>query len=240
LIRLVVQSLFMALLQLENITRAFEVGGDKAGVFDVSLRLDSGKMVVLAGPSGSGKTTLLQVAGLLDPPDEGRVVIGGIEASQMPEARRCDLRLKQMGFVFQSFNLVPVLDAMENVMLPLQLLGFQTSEAAERAKKTLSRVGLESRMKSRPSELSGGQQQRVAIARALAAGPALVFADEPTANLDRAHGVPLIQLMRELALETGASFLVASHDHLVIDMADEIFQLEDGRIAAHELKGDPC
>jgi len=230
----------MALLQLENITRAFEVGGDKAGVFDVSLRLDSGKMVVLAGPSGSGKTTLLQVAGLLDPPDEGRVVIGGIEASQMPEARRCDLRLKQMGFVFQSFNLVPVLDAMENVMLPLQLLGFQTSEAAERAKKTLSRVGLESRMKSRPSELSGGQQQRVAIARALAAGPALVFADEPTANLDRAHGVPLIQLMRELALETGASFLVASHDHLVIDMADEIFQLEDGRIAAHELKGDPC
>jgi putative ABC transport system ATP-binding protein len=230
----------MALLQLENITRAFGVGGDRAGVFDVSLQLESGRMAVLAGPSGSGKTTLLQVAGLLDPPDEGRVVIGGIEASQLPETRLCDLRLKQMGFVFQSFNLVPVLNSIENVMLPLQLLGLPTSEAAERAKKTLSRVGLESRMKSRPSELSGGQQQRVAIARALAAGPTLVFADEPTANLDRAHGVPLIQLMRELALETGASFLVASHDHLVIDMADEVFQLEDGRIAAHELKGGPC
>jgi len=230
----------MAALQLENITRAFESGGDRAGVFDVSLQLDGGRMAVLAGPSGSGKTTLLQVAGLLDPPDEGRVVIGGVEASQLPEALRCDIRLKQMGFVFQNFNLVPVLDAVENVMLPLQLQGVPASQAAEIAKKSLLRVGLENRMKSRPGELSGGQQQRVAIARALAAEPKLVFADEPTANLDRAHGGPLIQLMRELARETGASFLVASHDHLVIDMADEIFYLEDGRVSAHEVKGATC
>lgn len=230
----------MVLLQLENITRAFEVGGERVGVFGASLRLGSGRLAALAGPSGSGKTTLLQIAGLLDSPDEGRVVLGGLDASRLPEPQRCGIRLKQIGFVFQNFNLVPVLDAMENVMLPLQLQGVPTTEAAERAKKILSRVGMEGRIKSRPGELSGGQQQRVAIARALAAGPILVFADEPTANLDRAHGGPLIDLMRELAQETGASFLAASHDPLVIDGADEVFRLEDGHVAAHEIKVAQC
>jgi putative ABC transport system ATP-binding protein len=230
----------MALLQLENITRAFESGGELAGAFNVSLALDSGVMAVLAGPSGSGKTTLLQVAGLLDQPDEGRVLLNGQSVSHLAESARCDIRLKQLGFIFQNFNLMPVLDAIENVMLPIQLLGHSRADASEMAASALVRVGLGNRLGHLPGELSGGQQQRVAIARALVAGPILVFADEPTANLDKAHGAPLIDLMRELASETGTSFLAASHDPMVIDRADEVYRLEDGRIVAIERRDAAC
>jgi putative ABC transport system ATP-binding protein len=222
------------MLQLRNLTRAYELGGERAGVFGVSLEVPKGCLAVLAGPSGSGKTTLLQLAGLLDEPDEGEVRLDGEPVSSLPEKARCDLRLRRLGFVFQAFNLVPVLSALENVMLPLQLQGVAEVEARSRAEAALARVGLADRGHHRPSQLSGGQQQRAAIARALAPEPLLVLADEPTASLDHAHGGPLMDLMAELALERGATFLVASHDPAVIGRAHRVFRLLDGRLAGEE------
>src|ERR1035438_3107839 len=164
------------MLQLDRITRAYELGGERAGVFGVSLEVPKGCLAVLAGPSGSGKTTLLQLAGLLDAPDEGEVRLDGQAVSALPEKVRCDLRLRRLGFVFQAFNLVPVLSALENVMLPLQLQGMADNEARRRAATALDRVGLADRLHHRPGQLSGGQQQRAAIAPAPAPGAALVLA----------------------------------------------------------------
>jgi putative ABC transport system ATP-binding protein len=218
------------MLELRNLTRAYELGGERAGVFGVSLEVPKGCLAVLAGPSGSGKTTLLQLAGLLDLPDEGEVRLDGQSVSNLPEKARCDLRLRRLGFVFQAFNLVPVLSALENVMLPLQLQGMADEEARRRATTALDRVGLADRRHHRPDQLSGGQQQRAAIARALAPDPLLVLADEPTASLDHAHGGPLMDLMAELAQERGVTFLVASHDPSVISRAHRVFRLMDGRL----------
>jgi putative ABC transport system ATP-binding protein len=224
------------MLELHNLTRAYELGGERAGVFDVSLEVCRGSLAVLAGPSGSGKTTLLQLAGLLDVPDEGAVRLDGNTVSSLPEKARCDLRLRKLGFVFQAFNLVPVLSALENVMLPLQLQGLAEGEARPRAEAALARVGLADRLHHRPGQLSGGQQQRAAIARALAPDPLLVLADEPTASLDHAHGGPLMDLMAELAQERGVTFLVASHDPAVIARAHRVFRLADGRLVDEEAR----
>jgi putative ABC transport system ATP-binding protein len=218
------------MLELRDITRAYELGGERAGVFGVSIEVPKGCLAVIAGPSGSGKTTLLQVAGLLDSPDTGDVHLDGEPVSRLPEKARCDLRLRRLGFVFQAFNLVPVLSALENVLLPLQLQGLPEPEALKRAEAALERVGLADRRHHRPGQLSGGQQQRVAIARALAPEPLLVLADEPTASLDHAHGGPLMDLMADLARERGTAFLVASHDPAVIARADRVFRLTDGRL----------
>jgi putative ABC transport system ATP-binding protein len=218
------------MLELRGVTRAYELGGDRAGVFEVSLEVPKGTLAVLAGPSGSGKTTLLQVAGLLDHADAGEVRLEGRTVSGLPERERCDLRLRRLGFVFQTFNLVPVLSALENVMLPLQIQGVSERTARDRAMGMLERVGLSDRQHHRPGQLSGGQQQRTAIARALVSDPALVLADEPTANLDHAHGGPLMELMAELSRERGVSFLTASHDPAVIERATLVFRLQDGRL----------
>lgn len=218
------------MLELRDITRAYELGGERAGVFGVSLTVGTGTLAVLAGPSGSGKTTLLQVAGLLDTADAGEVLLEGRNVSSLPERQRCEVRLRRLGFVFQTFNLVPVLSAVENVMLPLQLQGATEAAARQRAGALLERVGLADRLHHRPTELSGGQQQRTAIARALVSDPILVLADEPTANLDHAHGGPLMELMAELSRERGVSFLAASHDPAVIQRADVVFRLQDGRL----------
>jgi putative ABC transport system ATP-binding protein len=218
------------MLQLDRITRTYELGGERAGVFGVSLAVPKGCLAVMAGPSGSGKTTLLQLAGLLDTPDEGEVRLDGVAVSALPEKARCNLRLRRLGFVFQAFNLVPVLSALENVMLPLQLQGVSEGEARRRAEVALERVGLVDRRHHRPGQLSGGQQQRTAIARALAPDPLLVLADEPTASLDHAHGGPLMDLMAELASEHSVTFLVASHDPSVIARAHRVFRLMDGRL----------
>jgi putative ABC transport system ATP-binding protein len=222
------------MLQFRNLTRAYELGGERAGVFGVSLEVPKGCLAVLAGPSGSGKTTLLQLAGLLDQPDEGAVLLDGQQVSSLSERARCDLRLRRLGFVFQAFNLVPVLSALENVMLPLQLQGVAEAEAQRRAELALDRVGLADRRHHRPGQLSGGQQQRAAIARALAPDPLLVLADEPTASLDHAHGGPLMDLMAELAAERAVTFLVASHDPAVITRAHRVFRLMDGRLIGEE------
>ena len=222
------------MLELCNLTRAYELGGERAGVFGVSLEVPKGCLAVLAGPSGSGKTTLLQLAGLLDVPDEGEVRLDGQAVSALPEKARCDLRLRKLGFVFQAFNLVPVLSALENVMLPLQLQGVGEEEARRRATAVLDRVGLADRRQHRPGQLSGGQQQRAAIARALVPDPLLVLADEPTASLDHAHGGPFLDLLAELALERGITCLVASHDPAVISRAHRVFRLVDGRLVGEE------
>jgi putative ABC transport system ATP-binding protein len=176
------------------------------------------------------------LAGLLDVPDEGAVRLDGNTVSSLPEKARCDLRLRKLGFVFQAFNLVPVLSALENVMLPLQLQGLAEGEARPRAEAALARVGLADRLHHRPGQLSGGQQQRAAIARALAPDPLLVLADEPTASLDHAHGGPLMDLMAELAQERGVTFLVASHDPAVIARAHRVFRLADGRLVDEEAR----
>jgi putative ABC transport system ATP-binding protein len=218
------------MLELRGITRTYELGGERAGVFGVSLEVPAGCLAVIAGPSGSGKTTLLQLAGLLDKPDAGTIALDGQEVSGLSERERCHLRLRRLGFVFQAFNLVPVLSALENAMLPLQLQDLPESEARSRAEAALDRVGLADRRHHRPGQLSGGQQQRVAIARALAPDPLLVLADEPTASLDHAHGGPLMDLMADLASERGVTFLVASHDPSVIARAHRVFRLMDGRL----------
>jgi putative ABC transport system ATP-binding protein len=222
------------MLELLNLTRAYEFGGERAGVFGVSLEVPKGCLAVLAGPSGSGKTTLLQLAGLLDAPDEGEVRLDGKAVSALPEQAKCDLRLRRLGFVFQAYNLVPVLSALENVMLPLQFQGVPEAEARQRAEAALERVGLADRRNHHPGQLSGGQQQRAAIARALAPEPLLVLADEPTASLDHAHGGPLMDLMAELASERGVTFLVASHDPSVIARAHRVFRLMDGKVMGQD------
>lgn len=222
------------MLELREVTRAYELGGERAGVFGVSLAVPRACLAVLAGPSGSGKTTLLQLAGLLDQPDGGAILLDGQEVSSLTEPARCDLRLRRLGFVFQAFNLVPVLTALENAMLPLQLQGMDERDARRRAAAALERVGLSDRQHHRPGQLSGGQQQRAAIARALAPDPLLVLADEPTASLDHAHGGPLMDLMAELAAERGTTFLVASHDPAVIARASHVFRLADGRLVEEE------
>ena len=222
------------MLELRNLTRAYELGGERAGVFGVSLAVPKGCLAVLAGPSGSGKTTLLQLAGLLDAPDEGEVRLDGEAVSTLPEKAKCNLRLRRLGFVFQAYNLVPVLSALENVMLPLQFQGVTEAEARQRAEAALDRVGLADRRHHHPGQLSGGQQQRAAIARALAPEPLLVLADEPTASLDHAHGGPLMDLMAELASERGVTFLVASHDPSVIARAHRVYRLMDGRLVGQD------
>ena len=172
------------MLELRDVTRAYELGGERAGAFGVSFSVPTSCLAVLAGPSGSGKTTLLQLAGLLDEPDEGEVFLEGEAVSKLPEKARCELRLRRLGFVFQAFNLVPVLSALENVMLPLQLQGSTDAEARRHAAEALDRVGLSDRLEHRPGQLSGGQQQRVALARALVIEPKVLLFDEPLSNLD--------------------------------------------------------
>ena len=223
-----------AMLSLHDLTRAYEAGGERAGVFGVSLEVPAGRVTALAGPSGSGKTTLLQLAGLLDRPDEGEVRLEGEPVSHLSDRALTALRLHRLGFVFQAHNLLPVLSALENVMLPLQLRGLPEEAARTKAEAALHAVDLANRLDHRPAALSGGQQQRVAIARALAGDPAVVLMDEPTASLDQAHGAPLMDLVHRLALERGVAVLVASHDPMVLARAHRVARLVDGRLTALE------
>jgi putative ABC transport system ATP-binding protein len=205
----------------------------------LDLTLRRGEFAVLAGASGSGKTTLLNLIGALDLPTTGSLVVDGHDLARLGGRKLADLRLRRLGFVFQSFNLVPVLDAYENAEFVLLLQGAPRAERRRRVMELLRAVGLEGLERRRPSELSGGQQQRVAVARAIAAEPALVLADEPTANLDSRNGAELIRLMRQLNRERGVTFLFSSHDPKVIDHADRVIQLEDGRIVADSTAARP-
>ncbi|MBI2203855.1 MAG: ABC transporter ATP-binding protein [Candidatus Rokubacteria bacterium] len=195
----------------------------------VSLAVERGEFLAVAGPSGSGKTTLLNLLGCLDRPTSGEIVIDGELASAMSPSRRAELRAGKLGFVFQTFNLLPVLTAWENVEYPL-LLGRRRADVADRVRAALADVGLGDRARHRPSELSGGQQQRVAIARALVTDPALVLADEPTANLDSRTGQEIVDLMRRLNRERHTTFVFSTHDPRIMKAADRVVEISDGRL----------
>ncbi len=201
---------------------------------DISLELAPGRFSVIAGASGSGKTTLLNIIGCLDQADAGEVQVLGEPVRRLSDNQLSDLRARRMGFVFQNFNLLPVLNAYENVEYPTLRLGLSTAQRRERVLGLLEAVGLGEFARHRPGQLSGGQRQRVAIARALANQPELVLADEPTANLDSATGATIIALMRRLQRERGVSFVFSSHDQQLLAEADEVFHLRDGVIARIE------
>jgi len=196
----------------------------------LDLSASSGELVVLLGPSGSGKTTLLNLLGLLDRPDTGRVVIEGKDGATLSENDRSDLRRDRFGFVFQTFNLIPVLTSEENVGYPMVLAGIDPAERRDRARGLLASVGLAGKETVRPDLLSGGQRQRVAIARALANRPAVVFADEPTANLDSHTSEEILDLMREINTAQRVAFLFATHDPLVVSRARRVVTLHDGAV----------
>ena len=203
-------------------------------VRDVTLAIAPGEFVALQGPSGSGKTTLLNLLGLLDEPDEGTLRIEGRDGESLSENARSDLRRDRFGFVFQTFNLIPVLSAEENVAYPMVIAGTSPRERASRAKDLLSAVGLADKLTVRPDLLSGGQRQRVAIARALANRPAIVFADEPTANLDSRTAEEILDLMRKINEESSVAFLFATHDPRVVARARRVVLLHDGRVEKDE------
>ena len=205
----------------------------------LDLEVHRGEFAVLAGSSGSGKTTLLNLIGALDRPTEGTIEVDGRDLARLGSRELARMRLERIGFVFQAYNLVPVLTAYENAEYVLLLQGVPAEQRQKKVNDLLRAVGLEGMTHRRPAELSGGQQQRVAVARAIAAEPALVLADEPTANLDSKTGTELVQLMRELNQERGVTFLFSSHDPKVIDHADRVIQLQDGQILSDSAEEDP-
>lgn len=206
----------------------------------IDLEIDKGDFASLAGPSGSGKTTFLNILGGLDRPSEGTVTIDGVEITKLDNNALADLRLRKIGFVFQAYNLIPVFSAVENVEFILQLMGVEAKERRARALDVLAQVGLQDLENRRPARLSGGQQQRVAVARALASRPAIVLADEPTANLDSKTAEDLITLMSELNRQSGITFLMATHDARVIARTRRHIVITDGKIASDERRTQPA
>ncbi len=221
----------MALIQMQNIRKDYFLGEAVVHALQgIDLQIDTGEFVAIWGPSGSGKTTLLNLIGAIDEPTEGSLEIAGREVSSLSDNQRSELRNESIGFIFQSFNLVPVLSALENVMLPLQIKGASSAEAKTRALRRLEAVGLADLVHNRPFKMSGGQQQRVAIARALVTDPSLVIADEPTANLDSKTAHMILDLMRDLNEQERTTFIFSTHDQRLLDRVKRLVGLEDGRI----------
>lgn len=225
----------------ENVTKAYQRGGAVTPVLHgVDLSIRSGECVFLAGPSGSGKTTLLSILGCILTPDTGRVQILGHDIRVMEERERTLLRRRQIGFVFQRFQLIRGLSAIENVCVPLSLASADPKVARERANRLLQAVGLADRTGSLPSRLSAGQCQRVALARALASDPELILADEPTASLDEANGQEIMRVLRRLTTEEGKAAIVVTHDPRIYHFADRILHLNDGQIVRSETPSAPA
>ncbi|MCK6393246.1 ABC transporter ATP-binding protein [Zoogloea sp.] len=220
---------------LRQVGKTYRLGSvDVPALSDITLDIHQGAFTVLAGPSGSGKTTLLNLIGCIDTPDQGEITVAGQQVQSMPDDALSDFRARHIGFIFQNFNLIPVLSARENVEYPLALAGVAAGERRRRVDALLDAVELSDRQRNLPAQLSGGQRQRVAIARALATAPRLVLADEPTANLDSHTGAAIIALMRRLQREEDVSFVFSSHDPQVHAEADEIIFIRDGRITGIE------
>ena len=197
----------------------------------VSLSIDKGEFMALAGPSGSGKTTLLNMIGGLDAVDSGKIIVDGNPIDQMSQSQLADLRLHHIGFIFQAYNLIPVLTAIENVEYVMLLQGIPTAERRARAQAILDEVGLTGKYDRRPAELSGGQQQRVAVARAIVSNPSIVLADEPTANLDSKTGRGLLDMMQQMNTSKQVTFIFSTHDQMVMDYAHRLVYIRDGRLA---------
>ena len=214
----------------KDVSKTYRLGSQTVtALADVCLTVHGGEFMAVAGPSGSGKTTLLNLIGCLDTPTSGEIAIDGEAITRLTAGRRADLRARKLGFIFQTFNLIPVLTAWENVEYPL-LIHRRGGDVAGRVRAALAQVGLGERTRHRPSELSGGQQQRVAIARALVGEPSLVLADEPTANLDSATGREIVDLMRRLNRERGTTFVFSTHDPRIMSAADRVVEISDGRL----------
>ena len=204
----------------------------------INLTIDRGSFIALAGPSGSGKTTLLNLIGGLDRADEGHIIFNGNDYRQLSPGEMADLRMHQIGFVFQSYNLIPVLSALENVEYVMLLQGVPAKERQARARSILAEVGLKGKYDQRPDELSGGQQQRVAVARAVVSGPAIVLADEPTANLDSKTGEHLLTIMRRMNTSHQITFIFSTHDAMVMEYAQRLVIIRDGEITEDRLTPD--
>ena len=217
------------LVRIEEVTKVYPLGATEVHALrGISVTIEAGEFVAFAGPSGSGKTTLLNLVGCLDKPTTGRILLKGQDLTSLGETALGRIRADNIGFVFQSFNLIPVLSAVENVEVALRLGGRKPDR--ERCEQALVDVGLADYINRRPNQLSGGQQQRVAIARALVKEPSLVIADEPTANLDSVSGANVLDLMRELNEKKGATFLFSTHDTLVLDRVRRTVFLRDGQV----------
>ena len=224
-----------SVVQLTSIDKSYRLGRVVVPALSgVSVDIGRGDFIALAGPSGSGKTTLLNLIGCVDKPDAGRVVIDGVDVTATPLHRLAETRRDVLGFVFQTFNLIPVLTAYENVEYPLLLRGVSRGERRERVERWLELVGIADQARQRPDQLSGGQRQRVAIARAMAGDPKLVIADEPTANLDSETGARILDLLGEINTTTHCTFVFSTHDPALIARAERVVRIRDGRIASHE------
>jgi putative ABC transport system ATP-binding protein len=223
--------------KLDQVARVYQRDSQAVRALDgIDLEIRSGDFAVLVGPSGSGKTTLLNLIGGLDSPTAGRIWVAGTETGRMSKAALSEMRLRKIGFVFQEFNLIPVLSALENVEFVMLLQGRPEAHRHARAMGLLEELGLAGLEHRRPAELSGGQQQRVAVARAIAAEPVIVLPDEPTANLDSKAGAALMDLMRRLNEDKGVTFVFSTHDAMVVERARRVIRLRDGRVESDERK----
>lgn len=228
----------MSLVRVEGVTKEYQLGEQQVvALHDITLSFDEGVFLAIAGPSGSGKTTLLNIIGCIDTPTAGKVYIDDVEVTGRSADALADLRARTTGFIFQSFNLFPVLSAAENVEFPLlNLPEIGRVERQQRVAQFLAVVGLERFAEHKPNQLSGGQRQRVAIARALAIKPRIVLADEPTANLDRKTGEGILSLMKDINRDYGTTFIFSTHDRRIMAMADRLIRIEDGRISSLGMK----
>ncbi|MBI4524291.1 MAG: ABC transporter ATP-binding protein [Deltaproteobacteria bacterium] len=221
----------MPLIELRRVYKSYRFGQAVIEALrGIDLQVELGEFVAICGPSGSGKSTLCNLIGMLDRPTSGDVLFQGRNLNEVSDGERSEIRNQTLGFVFQSFNLIPVLSALENVMLPLQIQGAPTRQTKEKAIQQMTRLGLGEHLRRRPEKLSGGQQQRVAVARALINNPSLVLADEPTANLDSGTAVMIIDLMRDLNQQTGAAFIFSTHDQRLLERVSRRILLQDGTI----------
>ena len=206
------------------------------GLDDVTIAIEEGAFVCLSGPSGSGKTTLLNAMGGLDSPDSGEITVGGKRVDQLSKSALADMRLHSIGFVFQAYNLIPVLTAQENIEFVMQVQGVPADQRRQKSRTILQEVGLAGHEDRRPSQLCGGQQQRVAVARAIVSNPTLVLADEPTANLDTRAATQLMDLFVTLNLERGITFVIATHDTRIMEYCRRLIRMEDGKIIGDQLQ----
>lgn len=227
----------MSIVECIDVRKTYHVGRmEVPALKGVSLIIEAGGFVALAGPSGSGKTTMLNIIGGLDTADSGTVLLDGNRLGDMDQSELAGLRLQKVGFVFQSYNLIPVLTAVENVEFVMLLQGVAAHERRKRAEAILDEVGLRGMHDRRPSALSGGQQQRVAVARAIVSGPSIVLADEPTANLDSETGKGLLDIMKEMNERRGVTFVFSTHDQMVMDYAKRVILLRDGQVIDDRIK----
>ena len=230
----------MKILELKNVNKVYNSSEVKVyAVNDVTLEFVEAEFAAIIGPSGSGKTTLLNLIGGLDMPTSGEIIIGGTDLSKLKPSQLIDFRLNNIGFVFQSYNLIPVLTAKENVEFIMTLQKWPEKEKNERTLELLKAVGLGDRINSRPTKLSGGQQQRVAVARALASKPKFILADEPTANLDSKSATTLLEMMEKLNHESKITFIFSTHDPRVVKMAHRVITLEDGKVISDDIRELP-